>query len=151
MSELKLTIELVPQPLWNRSLYRFLPRKEWKKLREKVLAQYNYHCGICGAGGVMICHEIWSYDDTNYIQRLTGLIALCTMCNDCKHMGIAGRLAARGLLDIVAVADHFCRVNNISYEEFMPIRSAAFEQWRERSKHEWEQDFGEYAGLIGNG
>jgi len=129
-----------------------MSRKEWKKLRERVLLWYDCHCGICRAGGTMICHEIWSYDDTNYIQRLTGLIALCTMCNDCKHLGITGRLAARGLLDIVAVADHFCRVNNISYEEFVMIRSAAFKQWRERSNYiEWTQDFGDYAGLIGNG
>jgi len=63
-------------------------------------------------------------------------------------MGITGRLAARGKLDIIAVTDHFCRVNDISYEEFALIRASAFKQFRERSKHEWTQDFREYSSLI---
>ncbi len=148
MSELKLTIELVPRPLWGRDLAKLMPRKEWDKLREQVYAQYNHLCGICGAGGRMICHEIWHYDDENHVQHLAGFIALCGMCNSCKHMGRSGNLARQGKLDFGAVVDHFCSVNGITRAVFRKIRMAAFDQWSERSKHEWTQDFGEYSGLI---
>lgn len=148
MSELKLTIELVPRPLWNSNLHNLLRRREWEEIRKQVIAQYNNHCGICGAGGMMICHEIWYYDDANHIQRLTGFIALCTMCNGCKHMGRSRNLANQGKLSRESVVGHFCRVNGISIEEFLPVCRSAFSQWRERSEYEWTQDFGEYAGLI---
>lgn len=145
---LKLTIELVPRPLWYLSLYNLLPRKEWDRLRNQVYAQYDYHCGICGVDGRMNCHEIWEYDDVNHIQRLAGLIALCNMCNHCKHILLSGTLARQGKLDLKAVVVHFCRVNRISMSEFIPIRRSALKQWNERSKHEWTQDFGEYSSLI---
>ena len=151
MSELKLTIELVPRPLWNSSLYNLLPRKEWESIRKQAIAQYNNHCGICEAGGMMICHEIWYYDDVNHIQRLTGFIAICAMCNCCKHMGRSARLAQQGKLSWESVVGHFCRVNGISVKEFLPICRSAFSQWDERNKHEWTQDFGEYTGRMGNG
>jgi hypothetical protein len=148
MSELKLTIELVPNPLWGRDLAKIMPRKEWDKLRKQVYAQYYHHCGICGADGRMICHEIWHYDDVNHIQRLTGFIALCDMCNNCKHIGRSGVLARQGKLEMKAVVDHFCNINGISWEEYKVANTAAFNQWRERNKHEWTQDFGEYSSLV---
>jgi hypothetical protein len=148
MTELKLTLELVPNPLWGRSLHKLLLRKEWEKIREQVIMQYNNQCGICGAGGRMICHEIWYYDDVNHIQRLTGFIALCDMCNNCKHMGRSGNLARQGKLDFGEVIDHFCRVNGISKSEVIAIRKVASDQWSERNKHEWTQDFGEYSNLV---
>lgn len=31
------------------------------------------------------CHEVWEYDEENSIQRLSGLLALCTWCHKVKH------------------------------------------------------------------
>ena len=45
--QLRLTIELIPDPLQGVSLYNFLRRPVWKKLREQVMTQYNNCCGIC--------------------------------------------------------------------------------------------------------
>jgi len=40
--------------------------------------------------------------------------------------------------------NHFCKVNNCSREDFEKHEEEAFRIWRERSKYEWKQDFGEY-------
>jgi len=148
MSELKLSIELVPRPLWGRDLAKLMPRKEWDRLRNQVYEQYNHRCGICGAGGKMICHEMWHYDDVNYIQRLRGFIAICDLCNLCKHLGRSINLSRQGKLDIEAVTRHFCSVNGISRTAFFTMVTEIFHQWRERNEHEWTQDFGEYSGLV---
>ncbi len=148
MAELKLTIELVPRPLWYRDLKKLIPPKEWKRLRGEVLERDKNCCRVCGDAG-NICHEVWYYDDVNHIQRLTGLIILCDMCNHCKHMDHAGILWREGKLDFRAVIDHFCRVNGISEAEFRTVYMEARKQWRERSKYtDWTQDFGEYSGLV---
>lgn len=139
---------MVPQPLWGRDLAKLAPRKEWDRLRKQVYERYDNHCGICGAGGRMICHEIWEYDDVNHIQRLTGLIALCSLCNSCKHMGRSHNLFLQGKLDFMPVVEHFCRVNGIAQLEFREVFDAALVQWRERNNYEWTQDFGEYESLA---
>ena len=62
--ELRLTIEIVPKPLWGVSLYKNMRRSTWKKLREQVKDQHNNRCGICQVWNVTLyCHEIWQYDD----------------------------------------------------------------------------------------
>lgn len=63
-------------------------------------------------------------------------------------MGRSGKLAREGKLDLKAVVDHFCSVNGISWAEFKTINTAAFNQWRERNKYDWSQDFGEYSSLV---
>ena len=148
MEELKLTIELVPEPLHYRSLKDLIPRKEWDKLRKPVYARYNYQCTICEAGGRMNCHEVWDYDDVNHVQRLMDLIPLCNMCHHCKHLGYAEILGSRRPGFIDTVIEHFCRVNGVSREVFLEARGAAYRQYWERNKHTWTQDFGEYSGLV---
>lgn len=148
MPELKLTIELVPQSLWSQSLYHHLSRGGWDLIRRAVLSAYDNCCGVCGAGGRMICHEIWQYDDVNHRQHLVDLIALCDMCNAVKHLGRTEILARDGRVNLDAVIDHFCRVNSVPPEEYTKARMAAFYQWNERNKYEWTQNFGRYSHLI---
>jgi hypothetical protein len=145
--ELKLTIELVPRPLWGINLHK--SRSGWDKLRKQVYAHYNYQCGICRAENITLyCHEIWQYDDTLHIQKLIGFIALCNMCNLCKHMGRADALAGEGKLDFKKVIEHFVRVNQCSYEEYKTYRKEAFNTWSEQNKYSWTTDFGAYAHLA---
>ncbi len=148
MTELKLTIELVPKPLWGRNLHNLISRSRWDILRKLVYEEYDYHCGVCGATGRLNCHEVFYYDEVNHIQYLTGLIALCDLCNSCKHMGRAGALSREGKVDIRVVVDHFCTINNLSWSEFRVVVAEAFNQWKERNKYEWTQDFGKYSVLI---
>ncbi len=143
-SKLLLTIELVPQTCWHSNMRKVLPQAEWDKLRKQVYTQYHHQCGICGAAGILHCHEIWHYDDEAHIQTLRGFIALCVWCHHVKHIGLAGILANEGKLDYEQVVAHFLKVNACNRASFEQHRKAAFEQWRARSKHQWKTDLGEW-------
>ncbi len=146
---LRLEIELVPSPCWYSNMRKVMTQAQWDKLRKQVYAEYGHRCGICGAHGQLNCHERWSYDDERHIQTLEGYIALCTMCHHVKHIGLAGILASEGKLDYEQVVQHFCTVNSCTREDFELHRSRAFDQWRERSKHDdWQTEFGAYAPTL---
>jgi len=151
--QLRLTIELIPDPLQGVSLYNILRKSgkssDWKKLREQVIAQQNARCGICQVENVtLICHEIWWYDDMSHIRALTGLIAICKMCDHCKHMGLTKILASEGKLNFNKVIEHFMSINQCSHEEYIEHQSQAWKTQTERNKHKWTTDFGEYAHLL---
>ena len=149
LEELRLTIELVPSTCWFNNLRTRIPRVAWDKLRKKVYAQYHHRCALCQAQNVRLnCHEIWQYDDTLYIQKLEGFIALCEMCHHCKHMGKAALLAGAGKLDIEKVIDHFMRVNQCSREVYEEHARRAWDTWKARSEHEWTTELGAYAHLV---
>lgn len=57
-------------------------------------------------------------------------------------------LASEGHLDLEAVVEHFMRVNGVSRAEFDAHQTEAFATWRERSKHQWQTDLGEWAELV---
>ena len=149
--ELKLTAELVPETVWFANLRKLLPRKDWDRIRKEVYARQDQKCVICGATGRLNCHEVWQYDDANRIQRLRGFVALCTMCHHVKHLGIANILATQGHLDYQDLVQHFMAVNECDRKTFEDYRTRVFDEWEERSKHDWSVDFGEYAEILKQG
>lgn len=148
---MKLSAELVPSTVWYSSLYRLLPKEVWDKIRSEIIEQKGRKCQICNeTEGKMNLHEIWKYDDKNHIQKLEGFILLCEMCHHVKHIGLAGILANKGKLDYDEVMKHFCRVNGCSEKDFKNHVDEAFKVWRERSGHDWKQDFGKYQEFVKN-
>ena len=146
---MKLTAELVPSTVWFSSLYRLMSRETWNSIRDGIIRENGRKCQICGeTDGIMNLHEIWEYDDANHVQKLKGFVLLCRMCHHVKHIGLAGILADEGKLDYNEVIKHFCKVNSCSKKDFKKHVDRAFEVWKERSKHQWKQDFGKYKGLI---
>jgi hypothetical protein len=146
---MKLNAELVPKTAWNQSLAKLLPRKVWTGIRESHIANNGEKCEICGQiEGIFNLHEIWNYDEINYVQKLDGFILLCKMCHHVKHIGLAGILANEGKLDYDKLVKHFCSVNGCSEEDFKNHVKDAFAVWRKRSQYPWKQDFGEYAKFI---
>jgi hypothetical protein len=146
---MKLTAELVPSTVWYSSLYRLLPREVWNNLREGIIGENGRKCQICGeTEGTMNFHEVWQYDDVNHVQKLGGFILLCRTCHNVKHIGLAGILADEGKLDYENLVKHFCVVNGCSVQEFKTHVKDTFAIWRERSKHQWKQDFGEYGKYL---
>lgn len=143
LRNLRLTIELVPETSWYANVRDILPRAQWDRLRREVYRACGYRCSICGAGGKLHCHEVWAYDDARHIQTLRGFLALCASCHHIKHLGFAGILAGRGELDYARLVEHFCRVNRCERDVFECARAAAFAQWQERSRYEWQIDFGD--------
>lgn len=142
---LRLSIELVPETCWYANVRGILPPAQWDALRREVYRASSHRCAVCGAGGKLHCHEVWTYDDAYHMQTLQGFRALCASCHHIKHLGFAGILAGRGKLDFERLIAHFCAVNSCDRATFERARAAAFAQWHERSRLEWQTDFG---GLL---
>lgn len=106
-----------------RSVLQFIDGdfKSWKTIRDKAEEQSNGVCCICGCVSqdfdkkettATQCHEVWSFDDTNLIQKLERLEPLCVSCHNIKHINRhyknekkTGELLAR-----------YCKLNNCSLE-----------------------------------
>ncbi len=146
--KLKLRIELVPSTSWYNNLRTVLSQHDWDKIRKKAYVNYGHRCGICRNRGKLNCHEIWDYDDNNYIQKLVGFITLCTLCHHIKHIGLAQILASEGKLEYKEIIKHFMKVNNCDDKAFKEHKESAFNDWEKRSKHQWTLDLGEYKPII---
>lgn len=137
---MRLEIELVPSPLWEKSLRKTLQRAEWERLRAHRIQEKGKRCEICGREGSVQLHEIWGYDDESHVQRLAGFQLLCGECHSIKHFGRTQTLASEGKLDLKPVVSHFCKVNDCTPRDFEKHWKAAYEVWKKRSQHEWRQD-----------
>jgi len=147
---LKLRIELVPSTSFFDNLRNNVSRKEWDIIRKESYLKSNEKCAICGVKGRLNCHEIWDYDDINHIQKLVGFTALCTNCHNIKHIGLAKMQADQGRFDFNKVIDHFCKVNNCTKKTYQDHHKESFDEWHERSKHDWKIEFGDYTEIIQN-
>lgn len=139
---MKLSIELVPKSCWYSNVRSNVSEEEWDIIRKKCYKNAGNICEICGKTGKnqgynhnVECHEIWNYDDKKYIQKLTGLIALCPFCHKTKHVGLA---QMNGEEDIVI--NQLMKVNNISKSEVEKYINDSFLIWLDRSDEEWELD-----------
>jgi hypothetical protein len=134
----RLKIELVPTPLWGKTLAR-TSSDEWDVLRREVYKRVNYRCEICGGNGPrhpVECHEIWFYDDKRNIQELGGFMGICPACHSAKHYG---RSSAHGNEEQVRI--HLMKVNGWTENELARYVKVCYKVWRERSKRKWTQDF----------
>lgn len=134
----KLTIELVPQSVWNLNLRSILKKKEWDKLRKDCYKQAEYKCEICGGIGPkhpVECHEIWDFDDANKVQTLTGLVSLCPKCHMVKHIGFASVSGKRDL-----AFNQLKKINDWDDYEADDYVAECFQIWNERSKDKWKLD-----------
>lgn len=134
---LRLVPELVPRPLWGKSVHKTIKRSQWEReIRKKVIDEANNVCATCGASydKGMICHEEWEYNDDAHIARLIGFRLICRDCNFVNHYGKAGTL---GLAKEALI--HLSKVNQIEEAEAKVIISAAIDEWLKRSLIEdWE-------------
>lgn len=137
----KLNIQLVPSPLWGKSLARLASKSPkwneiWRKIRQFELQRTGNRCEVCGSELAGVCHEEWEYDDTKHIQRLIGFRVLCSLCNLIAHMGYA---SVKGLSN--DAFQHFIEVSNLSREEALLVIDEAFRKWAERFQRvDWKQD-----------
>lgn len=133
-----LTIELVPKTSWYTNVRSEVTDEEWDAIRRAVYRRADYQCEVCGGQGddhPVECHEVWEYDDENHVQRLKRMIALCPDCHQVKHIGYASS-QGKGH----EAAEHLSEVNGWSLERAMEYINDSFEQWRERSQHDWDVD-----------
>ena len=108
MSELKLTIELLPKGAWGNDLSIILPKKDWNILREFALKRANGKCEICGyETSDLDAHEEWEFDIKNRTQTLKDIIAICSRCHGVKHFRNSRRLGFEE-----EAKKHFMQVND---------------------------------------
>jgi hypothetical protein len=129
-----LTPDLVPTTSWYKNLRNKDP-KAWGKIRKASYAKAGHKCEICGAKGMLHCHEQWEYDNIKGIQKLVGLISLCPDCHEVMHIGLA-ELNGR----YENAIQHMMKVNNIGKRKAEEIVRSSFIAWKKLSKIQWELD-----------
>jgi hypothetical protein len=133
-----LTIELVPKTAWYRNVRSHVSKDEWDALRSVVFERAGRSCEVCGGKGdrwPVECHEVWHYDDAQYVQTLVRMIALCPQCHEVKHLGLA---SVRGKHE--QALRHLAHVNGWSVSDARLYLEASLEQWSRRSQHQWTLD-----------
>lgn len=107
--------QLVPTPLWGRSLSRGTipgwPKYRWDMIRKSVYAEYDHRCNYCGEQsastvrraadgsnpGGLVGNEVWSYEVWGAesiscaIQVLDDIEAVCRSCDAIIHYGFPVR------------------------------------------------------------
>jgi len=138
----KLFVELIPTTCHYSNVRTTVTKKEWDKIRFLSYETAGNKCEICGDVGKnqgynhnVECHEIWDYNDETHTQKLVGLISLCPLCHQVKHIGRA-----------IAMRKHeeafrqLAKINKWTPKKVEQHILASFELHKERSKHEWSLD-----------
>lgn len=144
---MKLELEPIPESTWGTSLAQLLPPPVWDDLRREVYEAFDHTCALCGATNKQLhCHEKWSYDDKERIQRLAGFQCLCVDCHDIKHWGRTVAVAHRdGNTERIAIlTKHFCEVNSCTIKVFTLHKVEVGDLSQKRNRHKYKVDFGKF-------
>lgn len=141
-NKLKLSIELIPKTCHFSNVRTMVSSSEWDKLRFATYKKANNKCEICGDVGtnqgykhMVECHEIWEYDDINKIQKLIGLVSLCVICHQVKHIGRAMMIGKEKICYM-----QLAKVNKWNLEQVKQHILESFQKHKERSKYKWTLD-----------
>ncbi len=136
-----LFVDLIPRSCWFTNVRSCIKQCEWDRLREYVYNRVNYICECCkinvkNTNNLRLeAHERWYYDDNTRTQKLMRLVALCNLCHQSTHMGLA---RIRRKEDESKL--HLQKVRNFTENECEVHISNAFSIWNERNKYTWKLD-----------
>jgi hypothetical protein len=141
-----LRIELVPRPLWGKSLRQTLPDADWLRLRGWALERSGYACDVCGIatpnGAGLTGHEDWEYDDARAVQILRGVQI---RCRDCAAVTRLGRISTYGVRQTYATAlARLQSINGWTTDQVAGHWREALQQWTDRNARTWVQDLDWY-------
>lgn len=139
-ASLKLQIEMVPSSCWFSNVRSQVSARQWDIIRHAIYKKADNKCEICSGRGSrhpVECHEVWEYDDTTHIQKLLKLVALCPLCHEVKHLGLA---ELRG--NAFRAIQRFIDINHLDYDpqEANDIINAVSRQREERGLAQWTLD-----------
>lgn len=134
MTNILLSLDLIPASSFGSNVRAIITRTQWSAISKHVRSQAYDTCQIC-QGEAVDCHERWSYDDSNGIQKLVWLIALCKRCHQVCHFGLA-RVQGKDK----RARQHLMKVNNWTEKQAERHIKQSFEIWAQRSKKQWTLD-----------
>lgn len=139
---MKLTVELIPRTCSGSNIRTLIPSKYWNNLRKHSYKSADYQCQICGGKGTeqgyrhdLECHEIWEYNVRHRVQKLVGLISLCPLCHQTKHIGRAKYIGKRD-----EVIKHMKKINKTTKRSIEEYLEGEFERYSEHSRIKWKLD-----------
>lgn len=132
--------DLIPRSSWGSSLANLLTKKSWDILRHQVFEENGHRCEICGAGGVLDCHESWEYHEPLIknacgVQRLVKLMSLCKKCHDVHHLGL---MTVQNRLE--SGLHHLKLINRWSEHEVQQYYDFVSARYAKRSQSNWALD-----------
>lgn len=144
----RLKIELVPSPLWGKTLAKRLPSRVWYAIKRSIMKTRGEKCEFCGhEGRKLMLHEAYAYDDKQLVQKLTDLKLICQDCHDVKHIGRSMQVYDNER--ILYLREHFCKVNQCGIKDFDRHLKEEYLAWLRRSNRKWKQDSTSLAELLG--
>jgi len=131
---MKLTPEMVPEPLWGISACRRVrPQSLWRSIRSCEIDRAGHRCEVCEeTTPPLYCHEQWHYDDRKARATLIGFRVICQDCNYAVHIGLAYN-RGKGPEALAQLT----RVNSISDLEANQMVERATATWEKRSRKNW--------------
>lgn len=139
---MKLTVELIPKTCAASNIRTLIPKKYWDKLRKKSYKDAELKCEICSGKGTeqgyrhdLECHEVWEYNVGLRVQKLIGLMALCPLCHQSKHIGRAKYIGKKA-----EVEKHMKKVNGITKRRLDEYLEEQFTRYAEHSRIRWKLD-----------
>lgn len=148
---MRLEVELVPSGSWGDNLRSRLSASDWRKLSIENAERAGGRCEVCGYKSGKRrpdCHEIWSYGEDG-VQRLEGLIALCTICHKAKHLGRT--LTVERVEVRERVLRRLMEMNGFGVAELEAYIVKVFEEYEERSRRDWVVDVSWLDVKLGKG
>ena len=140
----KLRVESIPAGTWGLSLANRLPKEEWNDIRQSIYKGAGYRCEICGEDNAILhCHERWAFRKTGKnkgVQRLVGLVCLCSLCHDCTHFGRSTQVYGKDYVEVLM--KHMQDVNGISKDKLLVYLEEAKRINYERADIDWTVKIG---------
>jgi hypothetical protein len=131
----------VPASCWFTNARTCISPQDWERVRRLVTTRADRRCEVCRQGEDrtqarwLEAHERWEYDPRAQRQILRRLVCFCSLCHSVTHFGLT---QLRGEAD-EALA-HLCTVTGMSRRAAEDHVSAAFAQWEQRSRINWDLD-----------
>lgn len=140
LSPPKLSIQMVPKPLWGKNLRKVVTKEEWGRLCQAAVEFYKHQCCYCKASlykKSFHLHEEWLYDDCNLVQIFYAYRTVCRECHMAVHLGHSMSIGTGAF----ALA-HLAEVNGWNLEQTEIYATYCLMEWRIRSMEvNWAQDF----------
>jgi len=144
----KLKIDLIPKTSFYENVRNHVDQEIWDKLRRYCYRKACYVCEICGGVGPehpVECHELFSYE-SNGIQKLVRLMAVCPLCHKCYHIGRTNVIEGPTMVPVCL--RHIAKVNGWTYKQAQQYITYASSKYRQRSTVDWTLDISLVDALL---